>query len=196
MLTERRRHTTADKQRDNEMTDNQEPKKELSGSNLLTQSEQAICRHIAAGDPPNSQRALALLVVNAGSTQSAAAEQAGLSRGQVKYWLSRFRKHRLDVFPSELLEVDLDEIITAPVETLDIREENEVADSGVPEKETGRKKTKKSKKSKKAGNDKRKKQAKKDKKSKNKKKNTKKEKKISGKKKTKKEKKGKKNRKK
>lgn len=71
---------------------------------LLTPQEQVICKQVAAHrQAPHSQRALALLALNENSTQAQAAEQAGLTRGQVKYCVARFRKLRLSIFPDALL---------------------------------------------------------------------------------------------
>jgi hypothetical protein len=69
---------------------------------LLTSQERAACQQIAAGAAPHSQRATALLVLNEGVTQAEAGQYAGLSRGQVQYWLNKFRQQRLDIFPADL----------------------------------------------------------------------------------------------
>lgn len=74
-----------------------------AGGNLLTPREQAICKHIAAGEAPHSQRAVALLALNESSTRAQAAEQANLSTGQINYWIAKFRKQRLGMFPETLL---------------------------------------------------------------------------------------------
>ena len=70
---------------------------------LLTLQERAICEQIAGREGPHSQRALALLALDEGITQAQAGERAGLSRGQVKYWVAKFRKQRLSIFPDGLL---------------------------------------------------------------------------------------------
>ncbi len=85
------------------MTTHQKDEQAASEENLLTPREQAICKHVATREAPHSKRAMALLALNEGSTQAQAAEQAGLSRGQVKYWITKFRKQRLYVFPDTLL---------------------------------------------------------------------------------------------
>jgi transposase-like protein len=66
---------------------------------LLTPTEREALKMISAGSAPHSQRAAALLAIDGGATQQQAAEQTGLTRGQVKYWLSKFRQVRLDIFP-------------------------------------------------------------------------------------------------
>jgi hypothetical protein len=38
-----------------------------------------------------------------GVTQAEAGRRAGLSRGQLWYWLTKFRQQRLDIFPPDLL---------------------------------------------------------------------------------------------
>jgi transposase-like protein len=82
---------------------NQENQGAASGNGLLTSQEQAICEQMTTREAPHSQRALALLALDGGATQAQAAEQAGLSPGQVKYWIARFRKQRLGIFPEAFL---------------------------------------------------------------------------------------------
>lgn len=88
--------------------------KEVAGdkSRLLNSQEQAALRQITAQDSPFGQRAQALLAIDQGVTQPAAAQLSGLTLGQVRYWLEKFRKDRLSIFPTELLEEP-----QAPVET-------------------------------------------------------------------------------
>jgi hypothetical protein len=81
----------------------------VTGNKLLTLKERAICEQITTHKAPHSQRALALLALDEKRTQALAAEQAGLSAGQVKYLAAQFRKLRMGVFPTALLE-DLSEI--------------------------------------------------------------------------------------
>jgi hypothetical protein len=147
------------------MTIHQENEQSTSGSNLLTPQEQALCKQIAAHEAPHSQRAMALLALNERSTQAQAAEQAGLSIGQVKYWITKFRKQRLGIFPDTLLD-ELD--VEAEVELVtEIEEEpesvTEKADSAEDKtKDTKAKKGKKAKqKTKKAKKDKKGRRAKK-----------------------------------
>jgi hypothetical protein len=70
---------------------------------LLSGEEQAILSHIASQESPYSPRAQALLAINEGVTQREAGQQAGLTDGQVRYWLIKFRKSRTAIFPEELL---------------------------------------------------------------------------------------------
>ena len=76
--------------------------KDPSG-NLLGPQEKLILEQIAAGQPPHSQRAQSLLAIDAGVTQKIAALQSGQTVRQVSYWLSKFRKDRMGIFPEELL---------------------------------------------------------------------------------------------
>jgi hypothetical protein len=71
---------------------------------LLSQEERDILGEVATKDPPFSQRAQALLAIDEGTTQAAAGQQAGLTKGQVRYWLTKFRKVRIAIIPEELLD--------------------------------------------------------------------------------------------
>jgi len=75
---------------------------EASGK-LVGPQEKLILEQIAIGQPPYSQRAQALLAIDAGGTQAAAAEQSRQTVGQVKYWLGKFRRDRMSIFSEELL---------------------------------------------------------------------------------------------
>ena len=76
---------------------------ELSESRLLTSAEQAACEKIAAANEAlHSQRAQALLALDQGSSQTEAGQQAGLTPGQVRYCLNKFRQQRLGIFPDHL----------------------------------------------------------------------------------------------
>jgi len=74
-----------------------------SSPDILTLQEQTTCKQITEREAPHRQRALALLALQNGSTQAQAAQQSGLTQGQVKYWLAQFRKQRLAIFPGDLL---------------------------------------------------------------------------------------------
>lgn len=77
---------------------------ESVGRALLTPSEKEVMVRISAGDSIHSQRAKALVAMNESATQAQAGEQTGLTRGQVRYWLEKFRDQRLDIFPMEILQ--------------------------------------------------------------------------------------------
>ena len=70
---------------------------------LLTPEERAVCERISqADDAPYNYRAQTLLALDEGMSQAQAGERSGLTRGQVKYALSRFRQHKLGIFPEHL----------------------------------------------------------------------------------------------
>lgn len=74
---------------------------------LLSEQERVAFRMISTGNDLHGQRAIALLAIDQGATQAEAAQQAGLTRGQVKYWLEKFRQVRLQIFPEALLQIEL-----------------------------------------------------------------------------------------
>ena len=87
------------------MDDVSDKREDYKGSSekLLEPQEKLILEQIAAGEPPHSQRAESLLAIDAGVTQTTAALQTGQTVGQVSYWLSKFRRDRMGIFPEELL---------------------------------------------------------------------------------------------
>jgi hypothetical protein len=111
--------------------------KDPSG-NLLGLQEKLILEQIAAGGPPHSQRAQSLLAIDTGVTQKIAALQSGQTVGQVSYWLSKFRRDRMGIFPEELLHQTESELPPSlqlpdqltPLEGSEIDQQIEVDDSG------------------------------------------------------------------
>jgi len=101
---------------------------------LITGEESRVLEAIAQSVIPHSQRAQALLAVDAGSTVDQAAVVAGLKNTQVRYWIGRFRNARLHIFPEELL-IDIEALL----------KEREEQDKGV-EKKAGKTGTDKNKK--------------------------------------------------
>jgi len=85
-----------------DLSNKHENDKDLSG-NLLGAQEKLTLEQIAAGGPPHSQRAKSLLAIDAGVTQKTAAMQSGQTVRQISYWLSKFRRDRMGIFPEELL---------------------------------------------------------------------------------------------
>ncbi len=71
---------------------------------LVTAKESLVLEALAQADAPYSQRAQALLAVDAGSTIEQAARVANLKVTQVRYWIGRFKNGRLGVFPDWLIE--------------------------------------------------------------------------------------------
>jgi hypothetical protein len=81
-----------------ELTQQRLEQKQTAGK-LLSPEERGVCKQLAAGEAPWSQRAQALLALDEGATQAQAGSQAGLSLGQVRYWLGRYRKDGLSIVP-------------------------------------------------------------------------------------------------
>ena len=81
-----------------------ESDKDESDGTLLSLQERDVCLRISEGDTIHSQRAGALLAIDDGATQAQAGQKAGLTLGQVSYWLGKFRKIRLDIFPQDYLK--------------------------------------------------------------------------------------------
>lgn len=68
---------------------------------LLKPREVTACKQLAASDKADSQRAAALLAIHQGATQAESAQSSGLSIGQVKYIVSRFRQRGMQALNSE-----------------------------------------------------------------------------------------------
>ena len=69
---------------------------------LLTIKERNACRKIAGQNAGlASQRAAALLAVDAGETQAEASGKTELSRGQIRYLMAAFRQKRMEMFSVE-----------------------------------------------------------------------------------------------
>jgi hypothetical protein len=98
---------------------------------LLDAQERAQCARLAAGESLHSQRAQVLLALDQGETQKDAGLLAGLSPGQVKYWLGKFRQDRMAIFPEDILKggQQLQDSATASEESGDTAES--AADSPV-----------------------------------------------------------------
>ncbi len=74
---------------------------------LLTKNEIKICENLSKLNAGRaSLRAAALLAVNKGATYPQAALQTGLTRGQVDYAASSFRKKKLAFFPANMVHQD------------------------------------------------------------------------------------------
>ena len=71
---------------------------------LLTSAEQEICQKIVALDTELAgSRAATLLALNQGLTRAETSRQTGLTLGQIRYLLTRFRKMRLALFSEDIL---------------------------------------------------------------------------------------------
>lgn len=119
----------------------------------LTPEESEACRQIAASaDQPHRQRAVALLALTDGATYAQAAEQAGLTLGQVKYCATAFRGKRMEMFtpaptpsPAELESVAQVEpepigVITPDKPDQEIEKDKKKKDKGKPKKNKDKKK--------------------------------------------------------
>jgi hypothetical protein len=78
----------------------------LPEGRLLSEQEREAFKMISTGNDLHGQRAIALLAIDGGATQAQAAQQAGLTAGQVKYWLGKFRQVRMEIFPEQILKTD------------------------------------------------------------------------------------------
>ena len=65
---------------------------------LLTDAQKEVCLELRKKSSKNSPRAAALLALDQGATQSQAAEKSGLSLGQVRYCVRRFRSVGMAMF--------------------------------------------------------------------------------------------------
>ena len=100
---------------------------------FITEEESQVLEALVSSDVPFSQRAQALLAIDAGSSVDQAALVSGLRVTQVKYWIGVFSNSRLAVFPDALL-VDIEE---------ELRVEELQKTSEEPEKKKKKDKTKK-----------------------------------------------------
>lgn len=73
---------------------------------LLSDQEREAFKMISTGNDLHGQRAIALLAIDEGATQAQAAQQSGLTPGQVKYWLGKFRQVRMEIFPEQVLKTE------------------------------------------------------------------------------------------
>ncbi len=128
---------------------------------LLSEQERVAFRMISTGNDLHGQRAIALLAIDEGATQVEAAQQAGLTPGQVKYWLGKFRQVRMEIFPEQVLKSDQ---FNRAQRTADKPKKSKKTKKSKGKK--SKKKTSKKSKSKKAKKNKAKKKKKKNKKSK------------------------------
>jgi CHAD domain-containing protein len=70
---------------------------------LLTHQQYQALEQLAHRDNTYGRRAKALIALHQGKTQAAAGSDAGLAPRTVRYWLARFRKEQLGVFPDKIL---------------------------------------------------------------------------------------------
>lgn len=71
---------------------------------LLAPENQIVCVKLSGlAIPEVSQRAAALILLDQGTTQAEAAEKSGLSIGQIRYLVKRFKEKGMAMFPAEAL---------------------------------------------------------------------------------------------
>jgi Mg-chelatase subunit ChlI len=68
----------------------------------LTRTEVTFCKNRAEESGLTGQRAMALLAIHQGETQAKAVEISGLTLGQVRYIIGRFRLHRTEALQTDL----------------------------------------------------------------------------------------------
>jgi hypothetical protein len=117
---------------------------------LLSEQERVAFKMISTGNDLHGQRAVALLAIDGGASQAEAARQAGLTPGQVKYWLGKFRQVRMEIFPTEVINTEQASSETAESASADKAIKTKKPKGKKDKKKSGKKKkTKKGKKSKK-----------------------------------------------
>jgi hypothetical protein len=94
---------------------------------LLSSEERAILSQIPTKEAPHSWRAQVILAIDDGATQAEAGRQAGLTKGQVRYWLGKFRKDRTSIFPEELLNQAQQEESDSPQSSAGMLDPGQVA---------------------------------------------------------------------
>lgn len=99
----------------NESTKNHNSKEAQMATKLLNSQGEQICIKLAAGKAPWSQRAQALMAINEGASETVASERSGLRPTQVKYWLNKYQKQGMAIFPESLLQ-EIDASANTPSE--------------------------------------------------------------------------------
>ncbi len=138
--------------------------RKTSISSLLSATQRADIKRIAQNENElHSRRANTLLLIDSGSTHREASTKAGLTLGQVRYIINRFRKLGLAAFPPPPMEE-----ITASKQKPKPKEDKSVTKDVKKDKKKKDKKSKKEKAKKKDADSKKKKGKKKKGKKKNK----------------------------
>jgi len=70
----------------------------------LTPAERSVVERLANGQEVIARRARLLLAWDGGAPRAELLEQSGLSARQARFWLSAFRRQRLDIFPRHAFE--------------------------------------------------------------------------------------------
>lgn len=75
-----------------------------SAGQLLSPANQVVCTRLSSSNTPDvCQRAAALILLDQGSTQAETSEKSGLSIGQIRYLVRRFKEKGMELFPAEVL---------------------------------------------------------------------------------------------
>lgn len=77
------------------------PSEPSKAGKLLDPQEREVLERVAVRRGLSGQRARALSAIDEGATQAEAAQDTGLTTGQIKYLLYKFRKRRLEIFPEQ-----------------------------------------------------------------------------------------------
>lgn len=115
---------------------------------MMTEEEILVVTHITSAEAPYSQRAQALLAINHGKTADEAGEASGLRATQVKYWVSRYRKSGLAIFPEELLVEEGEDVVVETAVSLEKSLPSNTEQAPAEQKSQEKKKEQKGKKSK------------------------------------------------
>jgi hypothetical protein len=107
---------------------------------LLQAEERAALTKVAENSDINGKRAAALLLIDDGESQASAAEQSGLTTGQVQYILKKFRSQRLLAFPGAigLLPADAAQPAEDEVTAPDMESSESEVEEAVPSTQIGR----------------------------------------------------------
>jgi hypothetical protein len=97
---------------------------------LLSVQERAACEGLSSGEAPHSQWAQALLAIDEGASRAEAAQRSGLTSRQVRYWLSKFNKLGLGIFPQPALESAAEELVVSGSGVLEGQEQVEASLKG------------------------------------------------------------------
>jgi hypothetical protein len=114
-------------------------------TDLLNPQEYRLCKKLAAGSKPWSQRAQALLVINESASEKVASERSGLRTTQVRYWLNKYQKMGMAIFPTNMLQ-GIDEAATIAAESTPDGSQQMVDEASQDKKSKKAKKTKDKKK--------------------------------------------------
>ncbi len=114
----------------------------MATTSLLTAQQRKTCQTQSNQPDPNGPRAKALLALDKGSTQQQAADESGLSIGQVRYCLRRFRTVALELFDPGIPSASKPVSKTVTPGKADAVDSKPAKDTSKPKKDKGSKKDK------------------------------------------------------